>query len=191
MARETGSVSPGVRTKGGKSGSSVRSEPFEHLIQHIKQTDPMLYEALRRASSQIVNISNYGTPDGTTITPEKQKQTFQRTLLLKDLTVGDDIADHVDVYGASKGGTSTITRITAVLRRTIVADLTLRIKADDVEIGTFTVPLGTGINSVQTFTSFLHSSLPDKAVLSWDVTASDGSIDAGGIASFTVEWQPD
>jgi hypothetical protein len=37
-----------LRSGGGKSGSPVLQEPFEHLIQHIKQTDPMLYEALRK-----------------------------------------------------------------------------------------------------------------------------------------------
>lgn len=36
------------RSAGGTSKSSVKREPFDHLIQHIKQPDPMLYEALKR-----------------------------------------------------------------------------------------------------------------------------------------------
>lgn len=47
------------RSAGVKSGSAALKEPFQHLIQHIKQTDPMLYEALRRLTVAIgdTNIS--------------------------------------------------------------------------------------------------------------------------------------
>jgi len=47
-----------TRAEGGQSGSSVLTEPFDHLIQHIKQYDPMLYEALKRVPSLIQNITD-------------------------------------------------------------------------------------------------------------------------------------
>ena len=42
-----------VRANGGKSGAPVSMESFQHLIQHIKQTDPMLYEALKKTYEQV------------------------------------------------------------------------------------------------------------------------------------------
>jgi hypothetical protein len=119
---------------------------------------------------------------------------FQRTLLLKDTTIGNDIADHVVVYGSSSGHTSTAARMVAVLRKPISSDLTVRINLYSSTgtflgvVGTYTIPHATAINTVITSTTFTTSSLPDQSVLTWDVTASDGSTDGGGIASFTLEW---
>lgn len=47
------------RSQGGASRTSVKKEPFDHLIQHIKQSDPMLYEALKRLfglDEQVTNL---------------------------------------------------------------------------------------------------------------------------------------
>jgi len=41
----------------GDSGSNVLSEPFQHLIQHIKQYDPMLFEALARVQGSMTKMS--------------------------------------------------------------------------------------------------------------------------------------
>lgn len=116
---------------------------------------------------------------------------FQRTLLLKDTTVGNDIADHVTCFG---GGTHTAILVTGVLRKAIASDLTVRIKnvsgLGNVTVGTFTIPLATPIDTPVRFTSFTNAVLPDMSTFTWDVTASDGSQDAAGIASFTIEWQP-
>jgi hypothetical protein len=59
-----------------------------------------------------------------------------------------------------------------------------------VTVGTFTIPLATPIDTPVRFTSFTNAVLPDMSTFTWDVTASDGSQDAAGIASFTIEWQP-
>lgn len=115
---------------------------------------------------------------------------FQRTILLKDTTVGDDIADHVTVYGTLNGKTNTVYLVTGVLRKSITADLTLRVKVNGSLIGSFTIPLATAPDSVVSFNSFTTPTLPDKAVLTWDVVASDGQMDAYGVASFTVLWTP-
>ncbi len=119
---------------------------------------------------------------------------WQRTLLLKNATVGNDIADHVTCYGPVPGVTHTIILVTGVLRKAITADLTVRINnvADGTtnEVGTFTIPSTTPVDTVVSFTSFTTSSAPDLSVFTWDVTASDASIDAAGVASFTIEWQP-
>lgn len=47
-----------TRSDGGASGSSVITEPFDHLIQHIKQYDPRLYEALKRIMSLQSNVED-------------------------------------------------------------------------------------------------------------------------------------
>lgn len=114
---------------------------------------------------------------------------FQRTLLLKDTTVGNDIADHVTIWVAG-----TVAQVQAVLRKAITADLTVRINVSfngtTAALGSFTIPHATAVNDVATFSVFTGSpTFPLLAVLSWDVTASDGSIDKGGIASFSVLWQ--
>jgi hypothetical protein len=110
-----------------------------------------------------------------------------RTLDLKDTTVGDDIADAVVIF--SQGS---VKRVTGVLRKPITADLVVRlnlwIDGVESEVGTFTIPLSQGIHRPMAFDVDPIEFL-DLSALTWDVVASDGSIDAGGIASFTVEWE--
>jgi hypothetical protein len=114
-----------------------------------------------------------------------------RTILIKNTAVGNDIADHVTVYGG--GGTCTL--VQGVLRKVITSDLTLRVKLYSSTgtllgtVGTFTIPSSTAINTVVTYTSFTTATFPDNAVFVWDITASDGSQDKAGVASFTVFWE--
>lgn len=120
----------------------------------------------------------------------EQKGPFQRTILLKDTTVGNDIADHVTVYGTLNGENVNVYLVTGVLRKSITADLTLRVNINGTALGTFTIPLATTPDTVISFKSFTTETLPDKGVLTWDVLASDGQMDVAGVASFTVLWQP-
>ncbi len=53
MAGKTSNLPSTVRAKAGQSGSPILKEKHEHLFQHIKQTDPMLYEALRRIGGDV------------------------------------------------------------------------------------------------------------------------------------------
>jgi hypothetical protein len=121
---------------------------------------------------------------------------LQRTLLLKNTTVGNDIADHVTCYGPVPGVTHTVILVTGVLRLAITADLTVRINnvagATTNVVGTFTIPSATAVDTPISFSGsdITTPSCPDLSVFTWDVTASDGSSDPAGVASFTVEWQP-
>jgi hypothetical protein len=119
---------------------------------------------------------------------------FERTILLKNTTIGDDIADHVTCYGPVPGVAHTAILVRGVLRKAITSDLTLRINnvssGGTVVVGTFTIPLATAVDTVLEFTSFTTAALPDLSTFTWDVTASDGSKDAAGVASFTIIWQP-
>ncbi len=108
---------------------------------------------------------------------------YIRTLLVKDTTVGNDIADNVPIFIASKA-----VRMLGVLRKTIASDLTIRVNLNGTAITTFTIPHTTPIRTSVVGTTFVSSTLPDKAVLSWDITASDGSADVNGVASFTVQF---
>jgi hypothetical protein len=113
-----------------------------------------------------------------------------RTLLLKDSTVGDDIADHVTIYVPGNAS-----RVVGVLRLPITADLTVRINKvtppdTAVELISCTIPADTEVNTPIEFTDFANDPEPllDGDVLIWDVTESDGQIDAAGVAAFTFEW---
>ena len=119
---------------------------------------------------------------------------FHRTLLLKNTTVGDDIADRVPLYGPVPGVAHTIILVRAVLRLAITADLTVQIRnvssGGTVVVGSFTVPAATAVNTIVDFTSFTTADVDDASSFIFDVTASDGSTDPAGVASFTIEWQP-
>jgi hypothetical protein len=109
---------------------------------------------------------------------------------LKNATVGDNIADVTTVWAEG-----TAARITGVLRTAISSDLTVRVRyktTDDPtisELVTITIPAATAINTPITETAFLETALSDLVCLFWDVTASDSSQDAGGVASFTLQWE--
>ena len=98
--------------------------------------------------------------------------------------MGNDVADHVPIYVAG-----TAMRIVGVLRLAITADLTVRVNLDGTALTSLTIPHTTPIDTPVVGTSPTPPTLGDLAVLSWDVTASDGSTSQGGVASITVEWQ--
>lgn len=113
---------------------------------------------------------------------------LSRTLLIKDTAVRDDAADHVVIFG--NGGPYVAHFFFGVLRKPILVDLTIRVhhvfQGTDTVLGTYTIPKTTGVDVAVTFT--ITQPLIHKAVLTWDITNSDGSADADGIASFTIVW---
>ncbi len=108
---------------------------------------------------------------------------YIRTLLVKDSTVGNDIADHVPIWIKS-----TATRVIGVLRKAISSDLTIRVNLDGAALITLTIPLATPIDTPVTSTSFSGTAFTDLQVLTWDITASPGTKDVNGIASLTVQF---
>ncbi len=109
---------------------------------------------------------------------------LHRTLLVKDTTVGNDIADRVTAYASG-----TASRIVGVLRKPITASLTVRVNKNGTAFVTITIPSATAISVPVTQTTFAGSAaVLDGDVFSWDITASDGSRDVAGIASFTLDW---
>lgn len=111
------------------------------------------------------------------------QDTIWRTLLLKDTTVGDDIADHLTVQESGQG-----TFITAVLRKAIEEDLTVEVVKEGIVIGTITVPSATAVDQPINLDISTVAFVEDE-VISWNVTASDGQTDQAGVASVTVEWK--
>jgi hypothetical protein len=111
---------------------------------------------------------------------------FQRTLLLKDTIVGNDIADHVTIYEPG-----TATQIVGVLRQTITSPLTVRVKKEGANLVTITIPSSTAIDTPVISTAFVAGQevFAEGEVLTWDITASDNSQDKYGVASFTLEWK--
>lgn len=78
------------RSGGGKSKTSVKREPFDHLIQHIKQTDPMLYEALKRLFNLGEEVTNFIESDQ--VIPGQHKEI--RMILPGVQTPLADVADN-------------------------------------------------------------------------------------------------
>lgn len=109
-------------------------------------------------------------------------QLFWRTLLLKNTAVGDDVADHVD---AQTDGTAV--KFVGLLRKTITEDLKVRVKKQGVAFCTLTIPIATPVDTLVQTTAFTPTgAVTEGDVFSWDVTGSDGQIDAAGVATFTL-----
>jgi hypothetical protein len=176
-------------TSTGNSGSNVLQEPIGHLIQHVKQYDPMLYEALQRVGSQVNSVSNVVNNNLNAL-----PQLFKRTIDIYDTTVGNSIAPMQPVYGSTPGDTQTAILVEAVLTNTIGSDLTLRINNIDSTgtsqvVGLFTIPAATPVGLTLLLNTFMNASMPYNSVLSWDITASDGSTNKYGVATFNLWWQ--
>lgn len=144
-----------------------------HLTKHLTRTWIIFFERLAKKVKETVNQGAAGP--------------FHRTLLLKDLTIGNDIADIVDVCDAA--GTGLI--ITGALRKPIIKDLIVRASLDGATIFTFTFPKDTPVRKELTSTTFANDpqDFPLRALFTWDVVDSDGSKDANGVASVSVYWQ--
>lgn len=136
----------------------------------LNRTWWLFFEKLARASASGAAVAAAGP--------------YIRTLLLKDTTIGNDIADHVPIYVAGPA-----MRIIGVLRKVIASDLTVRVKLNGSTLTSLTIPHTTPVDTPVVGTSPTPPTLADLAVLSWDVTASSGETDIDGVASITVQWQ--
>jgi len=113
------------------------------------------------------------------------RQLFWRTLLLKDTTIGNDIADRVT---AQRAGTAK--RFVGVLRKPIGSSLTVRVAASGTLLATLTIPASTPLNTAVVTTTFPGGgAIALDAPFTWDITASDEQTDINGIASFTIYWE--
>ncbi len=110
---------------------------------------------------------------------------YDSRFLLRNTAVGNDIADMISVYGSGLGY-----RLTGMLHEVISSDLTIRINKAASPIITFTLPSSTAVGVNVESTTFNSDPQPftDGEPLTFDVTASDGSISATGIASYMLEW---
>ncbi len=113
---------------------------------------------------------------------QPKPQMFWRTIDINDTTVGNNIAPNLTVQGTGRG-----IKIAGVLRKAISADLTVRVKVAGVAIGSLTIPHTTPIQ-VKVETSIATKTLVEGTIVTWDITASDGSKDINSVASITVEW---
>lgn len=155
--------------------------PFQYLYYHIKspwnlnklQTsgDQKLYDALNRIVDQLQDV----TP--TTVR-------YIRTLLIKDSTVGVNIADAPVIQNDGIPF-----RVSAVLKTQISAPLVININVNGLLLIQCTIPNTAKLLTAIDFTNFSITSLQQDQVLTADIISSDGLIVSSGIASFTLEWQ--
>ncbi len=129
----------------------------------------------------LVAPATLATVIGTAATPGNPE--FSRTLLLYDTAAGNDIAPRLVAQGS---GDAVVVR--AVLRKAIAAPLTVRINVAGVSFATMTIPSATPVGTALAQTFAPGALISEAQVFSFDVLASDASADAGGVASFTIEW---
>ena len=134
----------------------------------------------------MIFFERLGREEAAVTTPgEAGPDLIWRTLLVKDSTIGNDIADHVT---AQKTGTAT--RFAAVLRVPISSDLTVRVNKGASSFCTLTIPAATSPGTVVSTTTFSGAgAITEDNVFSWDITASDEQLDINGVASFTLFWE--
>src|SRR5262245_49978742 len=105
---------------------------------------------------------------------------YIRVLLLKNLTVGDDIAEHEYIFLPPGAESGTGRRIVAVLKEPITADLVVRFNnltpATPEVIATVTIPLATDPADPPLEFDISDKTFNDLDVISADITASDGSV---------------
>lgn len=123
--------------------------------------------------------------EGESTTPgEAGPDLIWRTLLLKDTTVGDDVADHVTAQA-----TGTALRFEGVLRVPIIGTLAVRVRRNGTLFCVLSIPATTDVDNVVSIDSFSAPLITVGDIFAWDVTASDGSVDPAGVASFTLYWE--
>ncbi len=114
-----------------------------------------------------------------------------RTLLIRNCTVANDVADHLPCMGTSP--THQIVLVRGVLGRTISSTLTVRINSTIAGvtsvIGSFSLPSTTPLDTDVDFTSFTTASVADGSVFTFDITAGDGSTSSAGVATFTIVFK--
>ncbi len=118
--------------------------------------------------------------------PKPQPEAWARTLLIYDTRIGLDTAPNVVVQESGSA-----LSLTGVLRAAIAADLTVVWNLNASVLITATIPAATPIKTPVIFppADFALTALSKNDVLGCDITASDDSWDASGVASFTLEWQ--
>jgi hypothetical protein len=113
------------------------------------------------------------------------EEILERTLLIKDATIGDDIADHVPIQASGTG-----MDIVGVLRVPITEDLSVRVIKAATVLCTITIPDSTAVDNPVIVTSGVAgTAFTLNEILTWDITESDEQKVRNGIASFTLRWR--
>jgi hypothetical protein len=119
---------------------------------------------------------------------------FHRELLIYDTTVGNDIAPHQYIYIVGwlpqQANIGPGRRVVGVLRKTITQDLVVRFNnvTSNSVLAIITLPKTMNNTTDTVVVDISTVSLTDLDVVTADITASDGSKDANGVASITIEW---
>src|SRR6266568_377499 len=117
--------------------------------------------------------------------------TYQRTVLLKDLTIGNNIADNVVIWGpVNYTGQYQAKVVEVVLRKAITQDLHVDLTMKGVVYTNIIVPHTLIPMVPMNFINFINAIFPNDGVFSANITASDGSVDIDGICSLTTLYIP-
>jgi hypothetical protein len=106
-----------------------------------------------------------------------------RGFSLSSISVATDAAPHVRA-----GTAGTLAKVTAILRRTITATLTMVVYLDGVAACTVNVPSSTAVDAIIAVTSFSASTITADSIFKLAITASDSSIDPQGVVTIQMFW---
>lgn len=188
-------TSDALETVHGISDGHGGTTYFRHQVTLTNQIDQgswiKFWENWYNKKTGSTQNSGSITPGGT---DTKGSGPFQRTVLIKRIEVSSDASDHILTYGGIPGETSTLSRVAAVLRKTIAADLVVKFhiyyKGVDHVLGTFTVPSSQAVDVPKHWgaTDFKSTTIPDLCPMWLEIVSGAGKVDKDGIVSFTLWW---
>lgn len=171
-----------------RAGVNPTTQPWQGTLEGMAPTQGLPSEPSGAAAGS--STSGGAIPAQTGGNP----QYFIRTLTLRDLTVGDDIASTPPSQHAGIG-----TRILGVVKKELTSDLTVRFNLAGQEVITVTIPALSSVEDTIEWPLITGSpavavAIDDKTVWTADILESDGQIVSNPqdmIAQFTIEWEFD
>lgn len=148
------------------------------FLTQIQSKSPHLVEPMRILTQKMNDLINH----------VNQASSFHRTLLLKNLAVGPDQADHIPIKIA---GTAIAYHVT--LRKKLTQDLKLTINCIAPSysgvIAKIVVPMTSHLDGPPiTIVQPVLAARDDMATLSVAILESDNQKDVNGVVSITFEW---
>lgn len=178
-------------------GKELLPEPHGHFRYTITMMNSLGVPPVTQFLNALAAVGASNTSPAPAATPAPATVTITPStlppLLIKDTTVGNDIADHIMISQPFTTGSPQVyqvgqgIRMTGVLRKAIASDLTVRINnVTHAQSWSLTLPAATPVNTV--IAEPITGTFNDADVFTADVLASDGSKDPDGVASFQIEY---
>ena len=178
------------------AGMDKNPEPYGHFRYTITVINKLDIGNFVQFWAQLANVGatpntstqpSTGNGSGASSGPASG-QVFSRTLTITDTTVADNVAAAVPVQCPGTGW-----RVLAMLSQSISDDLVVDLYKSGVLLVEITIPTSLALNTSQetiltTGSPAVGPTFADQEPLTVNITASDGSMAATGIATLTLQW---